>query len=239
MEPALTPNAWLRFDVVQRALDLIAPVSSVVEVGCGQGAVAHRLAARFEYRGYEPDPVSFAVARSRVGESSDLLNEPIPGKPDRTFDLLVAFEVLEHLEDDRAALESWRRWVRPGGHLLLSVPAHPHRFGPADRLAGHYRRYGRDGLERLLDSAEVEPVSTWCYGFPLGYALEAVRNLVAARRPDQSREDATAASGRFLQPSDRRAKLLDVGTLPFRALQRPFLGTDLGTGLVALGRNRG
>ena len=57
----LTPNAWLRYDVITRVLP--AGVRDVLEVGCGQGALGARLAQRYQYVGLEPDPVSWAVAR--------------------------------------------------------------------------------------------------------------------------------------------------------------------------------
>ena len=59
----LTPNAWLRFDVIERLLP--AGVTDVLEIGCGQGALGVRLADRFDYLGVEPDGSSFAVAEWR------------------------------------------------------------------------------------------------------------------------------------------------------------------------------
>jgi hypothetical protein len=80
------------------------------------------------------------------------------------------------------------------------------------------------------------------YGFPLGYALEAGRNLIGRRRlaaaPARSVAERTAASGRLLQPASRaRGAATRYGTAPFRLLQRSFPGT--GTGLVVLARLAG
>ena len=66
------------------------------------------------------------------------------------FDLVCAFEVLEHIEDDAAAVRQWAARLRPGGWLLLSVPAHQRRYGPADELVGHFRRYDPARLTALL-----------------------------------------------------------------------------------------
>jgi SAM-dependent methyltransferase len=150
---------------------------------------------------------------------------------------VCAFEVLEHLEDDREAVASWKRFMRPGGWVLVSVPAGRDRFGPTDVKAGHYRRYDRDDLAGVFRAADLADVEILAYGFPLGYVLEAGRNvLVRKTTRDTALEERTAASGRWLQPSERSAPLMRVLSAPFRLVQRPFGRTSLGTGLVARAR---
>jgi SAM-dependent methyltransferase len=234
--PPLTLHAWLRFDLVRRMLP--ADARTVLEIGAGQGSVGAELARRYDYLGVEPDRSSFEVAARRIGERGRVLNSTLEELPSReTFDLVCAFEVLEHIEDDRAALAAWIERVTPGGRLLLSVPAGPGRFGASDVKVGHFRRYDRDGLRDLLAAAGLDEVDVRMYGFPLGYALEVVRNQVVKRSAGRgSREERTAASGRLFQPSGRTALLTAAAAAPFRVVQRPFAGTSLGTGLVALAR---
>lgn len=224
-DPPLTPNAWLRWDVVRRLLDGLDDVQRVLEVGAGEGALGARLARRYDYVGVEPDPRSRERARERAGTVLEAL-------PDESFDLVCAFEVLEHVEDDEAELRVWRDRLRPGGWLLLSVPAHEKRFGPADRRVGHFRRYEPDRLATLLAETGFETSRVVSYGFPLGYALEAGRHVLAKRGEGEG----TAGSGRWLQPSDRLGWATRLGTAPFRLLQRPFARTRLGTGIVVLAR---
>lgn len=236
MKPApLSLSASLRLPLIVDHLRAIRP-ASVVEVGCGQGAMGYRLARRYDYRGYEPDPISYRTALGRLQQlgRGQVINSALPETPDRTFDLLVAFEVLEHLEDDLAALELWERWVRPGGHLLLSTPAHPQRFGPSDVAVGHYRRYTREGLEKVMHGAGLRVEAIECWGMPLGYALEWGRNTYLRRqRQVDSKEAATARSGRLFQPPLWMGPAVEVLTLPFTLLQRPFRNTDQGIGYVA------
>lgn len=242
MKPPLTLNAWLRYDVVDGILCRLQDVDSILEVGTGQGAVGSRLAEHCRYLGVEPDRVSFEVARDRIeGDSSGevrcgdiraVLEEEI-------FDLVCAFEVLEHIEDDESALRAWRRHLRPGGWVLLSVPAYEHRFAAADVHVGHLRRYNPAQIETLLARCGFEHVSTFAYGFPLGYALEWIRNFVARRRSEQPTvQSGTSISGRFLQPSELLGWWTAVATYPFRLIQGAFLGTGHGPGLVILGRRR-
>ena len=235
----LTPNAWLRYDVLTRMLP--AGIQDVLEVGCGQGALGVRLAQRYQYLGLEPDEVSWAVAQRRIsaagrGEVRNIREDALG--PEQ-FDLVCAFEVLEHIEDDAAAVRQWTSRLRPGGWLMMSVPAHQERYGPADKLAGHFRRYDPESMTALLTRCGLTDIEVRQYGFPLGYSLEAARNLIARRRltaaPDGSLAERTAASGRLLQPSSGKLGMATrYGTAPFRLLQRGFTGT--GTGLVVRAR---
>lgn len=238
----LTLSARLRSDLVFRLLAEIPDSRSFLEIGCGQGALGALLARRYEYRGYEPDARSFRVAERRLAGAGLVLHGVAPAAPDRAFDIAGAFEVLEHLADDAAALASWVAWVRPGGHLVVSVPAHPGRFGAGDRYVGHFRRYTRAGLRRVMEDAGLAGVRVLSYGFPLGYALEWGRNAILGlreRRAPRDTDARTHASGRTLQPGDAWAPLVWAAALPFQYAQRPFEDTDVGTGYVAIGRRPG
>jgi SAM-dependent methyltransferase len=234
--PPLTLQGWLRFDAVERLLAGVDGVSTVLEIGAGVGALGSMLARRYRYLGLEPDAASYQLARPRIeaagGRIERIAYSELAG--DETFDLVCAFEVLEHLPDDAAALAAWRELVRPRGRLLVSVPAGPRRFGASDELVGHLRRYERAGLLDLLMRSGFRGAEVRGYGFPLGNMLKPLRDGLAARRLRAPGDTGTSLSGRWLQPSNERARLTWAAALPFRYLQRPFAQTDLGTGLVAL-----
>ena len=239
--PPLAPRAWLRYDLVGRLVAGLRP-ETVLEIGCGQGSMGARLARRASYLAVEPDPVSYAVASERIAAcGGTVLNADHTAVPAGSrYDLVCAFEVLEHLADDAGALTEWVRLVAPGGHLMLSVPAFQERFGPMDTRVGHYRRYEPAQLAALLTAAGLTNPDVRVYGWPLGYALEAVRNRMDARHlateqlaADTSPEERTAASGRHQQPGRAAVgRAIEAATLPFRYLQR--LAPARGTGLVAV-----
>lgn len=237
--PPLSVHAWLRYSVVQSLLSEIS-ARTALEIGVGQGSVGVLLARRFAYTGIDLDQVALARARDRFSrcgvDSSALLLGGLERVQGQQFDLVCAFEVLEHLEDDVAALSEWCSHVVPGGHVLLSVPADPRRFGKADEKAGHFRRYTRESLLGVLRMCGLVNPRLFNYGFPIGYVLETGRNLFARRylRTDSTYEERTLASGRWLQPPDGAARLTEVIARPLCRLQRPFVGHELGTGLVVL-----
>jgi SAM-dependent methyltransferase len=240
--PPLAFNAWLRYDLAHRMLP--PGPGDLLDVGCGQAAVGVRLAARHGYRyvGVEPDADSYRIAAERLAAAGiegeirhGLLSELDSGDQ---YDVVSAFEVLEHIEEDQAALAEWIARVRPGGTLLISTPAHQRRYGVHDDLVGHCRRYDPPAMERLLRAAGLERVEVRLYGMPAGYALEAARNAVGRRRiaavSGASLSERTKSSGRYMQPSGAVAGLVtQIATAPFRQVQRAFPHT--GPALVARG----
>ena len=240
-QPALSPNAWLRWEAVASLVPRDA--ANVLEVGCGRGGFAVRLARGRRYVGVEPDAVSAEVARARL-QQHDVGGEIRVGDlsvvgTDEVFDLVCAFEVIEHVEDDGGFVAECARHVAPGGMLLLTTPAGEARFGIADEMVGHYRRYERERLDRLMSASGLEPVVIRHYGAPFAYVLEGVRvgiaRLIRRRTRGQSAAERTAVSGRLMQPGDGVvAPLVWAGMLAPRLLQRVSPGR--GPSLVAVGR---
>jgi hypothetical protein len=143
--------------------------------------------------------------------------------------------VLEHLEDDVAALHSWSRCLGQGGLLLLSVPAFQRRFGRGDEFVGHFRRYDPERLALQAELADLQVLSMWTYGFPLGLVLEWVRNSLAVVSEAQGgMRERTERSARWHQPAGIAGPIVTAGVLPWRLLQRPFHSSRVGHGLVLL-----
>lgn len=233
----MSPSAILRYGTVRRVLRSHG-TESIVEVGPGVGAMSWRIAIGREYHGYEPDPASFRIASSRLRSMAQahLHNRELPERPELTVDAAVAFEVLEHIEDDQRALEHWSQWIRPGGILLISVPAHEAKYGNWDAQVGHFRRYEREQLIQKLQKAGFIEVQVRSYGAPIGYVLEWLRQRVLSKRlHDAEAGEGTARSGRSYQPQ-RGPRLMSIVMSPFVLMQRPFAKTELGTGWIAWGK---
>lgn len=242
--PPLTLNAWLRHDPIWECLDQVHAGAKLLEIGTGQGAMSVRLARRFEYTGVEADETSASIAGARLRDAGVAHTLHVgafeEAALDPPYDVVCAFEVLEHIEDDEAALSTWFDLLAPRGFLVISVPAWNHRMGPWDEQVGHYRRYDPDVLADLFRRVGFSSWQVRLFGFPLGYALERVRNLMARKESATNSgdmEELTAASGRLYQPTSRASAMLtDVATRPFRMLQRTAKTERLGTGIVACAR---
>jgi len=144
-----------------------SPGPRVLNAGAGAGSFSLRLAENgFDVTSVDASSAAVEVLRGRV--TGEVARADVTALPfaDAAFDAAVLGEVLEHVEDDRGALEEVARVLRPGGVLAVSVPADPKRFGASDRWAGHVRRYAR---QELLGACEaggftVERCRAW--GFP-------------------------------------------------------------------------
>lgn len=228
--PPLPLGAWWRHDPIRSHIVETKP-KSVIEFGVGKGAMGSRIAAGRRYTGIEPDATSRREASLIMPPTAELLADESELNG-RVYDLLCAFEVIEHIEEDSTVLEGWLDYVRPGGSVLLSVPAMANRMGPWDELAGHFRRYDPDQMKQLLSNLGLVDIRITLTGFPLGFALETARNLIAGRSKasEEAIEERTASSGRLLQP-DRMGLVTRLASAPFRQMQR--FGPAIGTGLVA------
>jgi SAM-dependent methyltransferase len=135
------------------------------EVGAGIGTFTGRLLDSGVRRLLlvEPDPSLAAVLESRFArdERVELARESLPEAPALARDagrygFVLCQNVLEHVDDDAAAVAAMAGALRPAGTLGLLVPAHPRLFGSLDRAYGHRRRYTRESLRQVVEAAGLE-----------------------------------------------------------------------------------
>jgi len=155
---------------------------SALEIGCGTGYVLQALHERCGLRvtGTELHPEGLRYARERLPDA-ELLQVDARHIPFREeFDLVGAFDVLEHIPEDEAVLREVRRATRPGGGLLLTVPQHPGLWSQADDYAHHSRRYRRRELVEKVTRAGFRPLAVTSFVSVLLPAMALSR--VRARR---------------------------------------------------------
>lgn len=138
----------------------LAQGARILDAGCGSGRNMVELARHGTVTGVELSETSVALARERrAGEviAGSVLEMPFP---EDSFDFAVSLDVIEHLEDDLAALKELRRTVAPGGSLLVTVPAYQWLWSGHDEINHHHRRYTRRSLQRVAEAAGWQQART-------------------------------------------------------------------------------
>jgi len=130
-----------------------AATPRILDYGCGTGRNLVALAQLGDAYGLEPHPRAVELARSRgvrVEAPADGATEHPFGDD---FDLICMLDVLEHVEHDVEALVRLRSWLRPGGRLLVTVPAYGWLWSDEDDVSHHLRRYTRPRLRSTIEAA--------------------------------------------------------------------------------------
>jgi SAM-dependent methyltransferase len=125
----------------------------VLDAGCGSGRLLDELTQYGEVSGLDMNPDSVQIARERGHEDVHQgAVEALPW-PDDTFDLVTCLDVVEHTADDRVTLRELRRVAKPGGRLLITVPALQALWSTHDVYNNHYRRYDRRSMRAAAADA--------------------------------------------------------------------------------------
>jgi SAM-dependent methyltransferase len=154
----------------------------ILDVGAGAGQLSAAMLRFGEVTALEGAPEALEVLGSLDGVEVVPGFLPNPGLPKSHFDLATAFDVMEHIEDDRAATREIFSVLRPGGFLLMTVPAHPYLWSDHDTIHHHFRRYRPAGASELLESAgfRVQFATPFqCYLFPLLFVERLTRRLLS------------------------------------------------------------
>ena len=146
MAEAVNYNAFLHAQVAAHA----RPGDRILDFGAGIGTFARELVRRgHAVACLEPDP---AQAQRLAAEGLPVVDD-LAGLPDASLDYVYTLNVLEHIDDDGAALRGIAARLRPGGRLLVYVPAFQVLYSSMDRKVGHVRRYRRADLARAVRDA--------------------------------------------------------------------------------------
>ena len=142
--------------LIRRTIRLPAG-AQLLEIGCGTG---HNLAMLGEFGhvdALELDDEARAFAEQRLGRA--VMSAPLPelaGVPDRHYDLVGAFDVIEHIDDDRGAIASIATKLKPGGKFFMTVPAHQWMWSAHDEVNHHKRRYSKRSLRSLIEGSPLQ-----------------------------------------------------------------------------------
>ncbi len=245
------PGSICQYQAIYDMLSTLAP-RTFIEVGCGAGDLSKRLVDRgMNGVGIDYSASALEIARVnlakyiesgqfqlRLGDLAEL------DESDSFFDMAVSMMVMEHIEDDRQFLDQVCGLIKPGGHLLLGVPARMDRWSIEDETAGHYRRYEKHELQNLLLEKGLEDIEIWSVGVPVSNWLFGLSNFFISRSAETqkrtlSKKNQTETSGireipfKTIFPPVFKLLLNRYTLSPIWLLQRVFYNTDRGLTLLA------
>ncbi len=160
----------------------------ILDAGCGSGAVAAEFGRFGPVVAMDRSLEALHLARSRgitTLVNADAASFPFPKD---SFDLVLAFDVIEHIDDDAAFVSSLAGVLKPGGALAVHVPAWPFMWSRHDEILEHKRRYTLQSLRSLVqESGLVLEHIGWstCSVFPAAAALRTLRRL-SGREPESA-----------------------------------------------------
>jgi SAM-dependent methyltransferase len=207
--------------VLRSQLKSIGSHSKILDAGCGTGGNLDLLSSLgCDVTGLEMEPDAAEIARSKSGKAVYIgsLPDHIPFA-DESFDLIVLLDVLEHIEDDIGTLASLTAKLKPGGNLLITVPAFSFLWSSHDEAHHHKRRYRLNELVGKMQHCNLQPkyasyFNTWL--FPMIALVRIFQNIVGS---NQKTDDLSLPSPflnkmlRGVMSSEKH--ILKRGKLPF------------------------
>ena len=155
--------------------------AQILELGCGTGHNLAMLAGFGHVEGLELDDEARALSEKRLGRK--VMSSPLPELaevPNRHDDLIGAFDVIEHIDEDEGALASIATKLKRGGTFVMTVPAHQWMWSAHDVVNHHKRRYSRRGLKRLIGASPLQLERVGYFNsllFPIAVAERAASKL--------------------------------------------------------------
>jgi SAM-dependent methyltransferase len=210
----------------------LPPVDSrrVLDVGCGTGGMLPMLARFGDVTGLESEAMAVEHCHRAYG-TFEVRQGDIPDDvpSDASFDVVTAFDVIEHIGDDLGALGALRAALRPGGTAVVTVPALSWLWSDHDVVNGHHRRYERRGLIDVLERAELSLVHVSSFNTVL------LPGIALARLAQRLRPRPVSPNSDFTMPSAPVNAVLTRVMAAERSLVA-HRGLPIGVSLVAVAR---
>ena len=208
----------LQTTLIEKTLGLVSRfgiVGPFLEIGCGDGSLTAALSKR-GMKGVALDASNLAVEATKdrlktnkIDKNVRVLKSDILSfQPPEEFQLIVIYDVLEHIEEDVLVIDKIRKMLKPGGYLFLSVPVKMNEWRWDDDGYGHVRRYEQADLDFLIDSSRFgfKKLIQWDFTFPVIWMMRRIyakilspaaktENKTLQQKNEESAFDSAAGNG--------------------------------------------
>jgi SAM-dependent methyltransferase len=199
----------------------------ILNVGSGTGGTVEILAQHGRVLNIDQSKEAVRLMQESGYQALEMDGANTPLEKDQ-FDLVAALDVLEHIQDDESALREWQRLLKPGGYVLLTVPAYQWLWSGHDVSLGHFRRYTASRLEKVVRAAGFEMCKR-------SYAITFSFPLIAAFRICQKLFRPAVRKSSYVQLPDFLNSIF-IGVLRMESFLLEIFNLPIGTSVLVIAR---
>jgi SAM-dependent methyltransferase len=224
--------------LARRLLEHYGPASAnghrprILEIGCGSGALLQDLQEKNTVYGMDLADAALKICRERGLDCVSMADVTALPYGDEAFDTVIAIDVLEHIDDDGAALREIHRVAKPGGTLIVTVPAFQMLWSRRDVDHHHKRRYRVSGIRKRLRDGGFEVLKATYVNLPVFFPL-----YLMIKAGQLSADDTTSVSKDFgIVPKPINAVLARM--MEAEARITPHVNLPFGSSIACVGRKK-
>lgn len=218
-----------------------------MEIGCGTGAFCYEAFIRgAKVFAHDLNPEANRIVNEIYNTDKRRITvlEELSETGFETYDVVGAYEVLEHIEDDVSMLRMWGNYLKNNGILMLTISARMKLWNFSDELGGHFRRYEREELIQKLELAGFKIIDIACVGFPFTNIIRPLEMCFVYRKRFKMHKSKSAQEKTLISGIDKKVDFKYKKIVPWKILRfcskvtKAFWKYDWGYNYVVCAKKR-